>query len=201
MRLHDLKMSSNAKRVRVTAFELNLPLELVPVNPQAGENRRPEYLGKNPMGKVPTFEDGDFVLWESLAIMEYLCSKAPGQTLLPADARAHAEVQRWLFFSSQHIQPWQGVVGSETWLKPMRGEPTNEGALEYARTELKRFLPVLDEQLANRESLTGAFSLADIGVGCTLERLVTLKYDLSGYKNVVRWIERLQQRPAWQKAA
>lgn len=88
MRLHDLKMSSNAKRVRVTAFELNLPLELVPVNPQAGENRRPEYLGKNPMGKVPTFEDGDFVLWESLAIMEYLCSKAPGQTLLPADARA-----------------------------------------------------------------------------------------------------------------
>ncbi len=201
MKLHDLKPSSNAKRVRITALELALPLELSPVNPAQGDNRRPDYLGKNPMGKVPTLEDGDFVLWESLAIMGYLCSKVPGQTLLPTEPRAHADVQRWLFFGATHVQPWIGVYGMETSMKPQRGEPTNEGALSQAKADLARFLPVLEERLGASEYLTGAFSLADIGVGCSVERLASLKFDLSAYPNIGRWLQRLQQRPAWQKAA
>ncbi len=58
----------------------------------------------NPNTKVPVLVDGDFVLWESSAINAYLCSKAPGQMLLPTDPRELAEVNRWLLWTTAHSE-------------------------------------------------------------------------------------------------
>src|SRR6202163_5125840 len=91
IKLYDSKISPYARKVRLAAAELEIPLEKIPLDFQKGEPQKPEYRAMNPNGKVPTIDDDGFVLWESIAILKYLAGKKPG--LLPADARgvAHAD--------------------------------------------------------------------------------------------------------------
>src|SRR5215467_3835916 len=104
MDLYTSQISPNGKRVRIAAAELGVPLDLKNLNFQAEENRTPQYLALNPMGKIPTLTDGDLSLWESAAIMCYLAQQKDG-ALYPKDARGSAETLRWLFFCSCHIDP------------------------------------------------------------------------------------------------
>ncbi|UUZ46755.1 glutathione S-transferase family protein [Massilia sp. B-10] len=85
MRLYHNPLSSNARRVLLTAQLLGIELELVEVNFK-DENDRRRLLEINPNGKLPVLQDGDFTLWESCAIMQYLCDNAPDQELYPLDA-------------------------------------------------------------------------------------------------------------------
>src|SRR5678815_5249851 len=95
MKLHYGTLSSSSRRVTIVASILGIPLELHPVDLR-DKAARAALERKNPNSKIPVLEDGDFVLWESNAIMQYLCEKTPGQTLLPSEVRARADVQRWL---------------------------------------------------------------------------------------------------------
>jgi glutathione S-transferase len=201
MRLYQIPVSSNCKKVRVCAAELGTPLELVNLNVAAGANKAPDYLALNPMGKVPTLVDGDFVLFESAAICAYLCSKVPGQTLWPQEPRAQAEVLRWLLWGSWHVLPWAGAIVIERVIRPRQGQPVNEAAVAYALAELDRFVPVLDARLAEQEFAAGAFSVADIALGCGIERVAVAKLDLAPWPRVAAWLQRLQARDSWKRAA
>ena len=105
MRLYYHPLSSNSRRVLLTAHHLGLDLELVVVNLTGGEHKTPEYLRLNPNGRVPTLVDGGFELWESHAIMQYLADKSPEQDIYPKDVSARADVNRWLFWSAYHFAP------------------------------------------------------------------------------------------------
>jgi glutathione S-transferase len=70
MRLYHHPFSSNSRRAILAAIQLDVPVELVLVDLKNGEQRKPEFLRLNPNGKVPVLVDGDFVLWESHAIMQ-----------------------------------------------------------------------------------------------------------------------------------
>jgi len=96
--LYDMKDSPHARKVRLLAAELGVPLELVPCDPRAGETREPDFLAMNPNGRVPTLVDGDFVLWESLAILKYLAAKQPERGLGGSNARESALIDQWLFW-------------------------------------------------------------------------------------------------------
>jgi glutathione S-transferase len=196
MKLFDLAASPNCRKVRVIARELALPLEIVPID--LAETRRPDYLAHNPSGKVPTFVDDDgFVLWESGAILVHLAEKKPAAGLLPADAHARADVMRWLFFAATHIQPWLSVLGQERILKARSGQAPDEALLAVAERELARFLPIVEGRLADRGYLAGPYSIADIAVGCGLERCELRGLQLTPYPRLVAWRERLRARPAW----
>jgi glutathione S-transferase len=94
MRLFHSPLSSNARRVLITLHHLGLAVEMINVDLlDQGDRRRLAEL--NPNGKVPVLQDGDFVLWESCAIMQYLADLTPHQTLYPQDPRARADVNRW----------------------------------------------------------------------------------------------------------
>jgi glutathione S-transferase len=73
--LYDMHDSPHARKVRLLVAELGLPLETIARNPRKGETRSPDYLAKNPNGRVPVLEEDGFVLWESLAILRYLAAK------------------------------------------------------------------------------------------------------------------------------
>jgi glutathione S-transferase len=86
MKLYMNRMS-NVRRVRLTAAVLGIELEEIPLDFAKGEHKTPEYLAVNPNGSVPTLVDGDFVLSESRAIMQYLASKQPDSGLLRSDPK------------------------------------------------------------------------------------------------------------------
>ena len=88
--------SSNVKKVMWLADELKLAAERIDAGRQYGVVDTPAYKALNPNSKVPTIEDGDFVLWESNSIMRYLCMKYGGEALYPVDAATRADIDRWL---------------------------------------------------------------------------------------------------------
>jgi glutathione S-transferase len=75
--LYDIRESPHGRKVRLLAAALGLPLRMVPTDPRTGETRSPDFLAKNPNGRVPTLEEGGFILWESSAILKYLAAKRP----------------------------------------------------------------------------------------------------------------------------
>jgi len=105
MRLYFHPLSSNSRRVTMTAQQLGLELDLIVIDLLKSEHSDPEFLKFNPNGKVPLLEDGGFYLWESHAIMQYLADRCPGQDLYPREVRARADVNRWLFWSAYHFTP------------------------------------------------------------------------------------------------
>jgi len=167
MKLFDVRMSPNCRKVRILARELGLALETVAVS--LSDARAGAHLAANPLGKVPTLvEDDGFTLWESGAILLYLAERA-GSALLPEDARARADMHRWLFFAATHVQPWMSVLGQERIIKPRRGGTPDPVLCAYAERELARFLPILDERVSERAFLVGPYTVADIAVGAGLE--------------------------------
>lgn len=92
------------RRVLALVKHLGIEAEFIEMDLMAGALRRPEYAAINPNMKVPTLVDGDYHLWESSAIMAYLCVKA-GSDMWPADTREQIEVLRWLSWNDCHWAP------------------------------------------------------------------------------------------------
>jgi glutathione S-transferase len=203
MRLFHHPMSANARRARMTAVALGLPIELVLVDLAKGEQRAPEYLKKNPNGVVPTLEDGDFVLTESHAIMQYLCDKTPGQTLYPAGAAERADVNRWLFWNAHHFTPAVSVLNWENLVKPMIGLGAAD-PVEVARgtAGVTRYAGVLDGHLEGKQWIAqDKLTLADLAIAASLQTLVPAKLPVTSCKNVLAWFERMQGTEAWKATA
>src|SRR5688572_24506838 len=118
MKLYIHPMPSNARRARLVALHLGLTPEQITVDLATGKQKSPEYLALNPNGKVPTLVDGDTIIWESLAIAQYLCEKTPGQTLYATnDLATRTQQNKWLFWTANHWSPACGTLVYERMLK------------------------------------------------------------------------------------
>jgi maleylpyruvate isomerase len=105
MKLWGYFRSSAAFRVRIALALKGLPVEHAFVHLRRNEQRAPDYLAKNPLGLVPTFEDGPVVLTQSLAICEYLDEMHPAQPFLPADPVGRARVRSLAYTIACDIHP------------------------------------------------------------------------------------------------
>jgi glutathione S-transferase len=200
MELYYGRMSGNSARVALALAEAKAQYTPHLLDTQRGENRAPEYLGINPMGKIPALRDGALRLWESNAINWYVAEKLPQAGLLPRSLEERVSVQRWLFFQTGHVSPAcvplfraTNARVQEFW--KTTGDPQ---AAEAARKELARYLPVLEEALQGREWLEGAFSLADVAYVPHLALIEEGGFDFSPWPRVRDWLSRLVARPAWQ---
>lgn len=209
MKLYYFPLSSNARRAVMTAKLLKAPVELVLLNLAEGAHKKPDYLALNPNGKVPTLVDpgaspsgdGDFVLWESWAIMKYLCEKTPGNTLYPTELRARTDVDRWMFWAAAHFTPAIATLNYENMLKKMFGwgEP-NPAFIEKAEADLKTFAAVLDKHLEGRTWICGnGISLADVAIACPLMSTVPAKLPVTGFSHLQAWFARVQALDAWKE--
>jgi glutathione S-transferase len=198
MHLYYNPISSNARRVTMVADHLGIKLDLVEINlANAGDRRRLAEVNEN--SKIPVLMDEDFVLWESCAIMQYLADCAPGQTIYPEDPIARANVNRWMFWASQHFATAIGVIVWENlWKKLVTGVDTDPVELARGQRDLARFAPVLDAQLAGRKWLCGdAVTLADYATAAPLMYMERARLPLEQYENVMAWFGRVQELPAW----
>ncbi|MES2074878.1 MAG: glutathione S-transferase family protein [Pseudomonadota bacterium] len=200
MRLYHHPVSSNARRVLMTAIALDFPLELTEMSLMSEADRR-RLVELNPNSKIPVLQDGDFVLWESCAIMQYLADKTPGQTLYPQDLRTRADINRWMFWACQHFAPALSVLTWERIWKGMVGVgPADPVELARGEQDIAEYATVLDGHLAQRQWIIGdALSLADFAVAAPLMYLEQAKLPLAEYANIMAWFGRVQQLDAWKK--
>lgn len=199
IKLYDAKISPYARKVRLIAAELGIPLEKIPLDFSKGEFHSPQYLTKNPNGKVPTIDDDGFVLWESIAILKYLAEKKPG--LLPTDAKGRAKADQWMFWWATHPEPALELLLYELIIKPYIGKPGKDAAImAEAHERLDHYLPVLEQQLAGKDYVLGKLSIVDFAIAPRLEIAPKVtKVDLSKYPNITAWLERLRTKPYWKE--
>ena len=202
MILHIVPGSPNSRRVLATLLHLGLEVEIRHWNLFKGELRTPEYLAINPNAKAPTLVDGDFHLWESAAIMQYLAEKAGETSLFPRDSRTRADITRW--------QCWQGLYFNAALLslafefvaKPRNnGGPTDQTAVAQANATLARFAPVLENHLAGRNYLVGdQLTLADYSLAVFEPYVELVHFDFSPYPNILRYADRMRGQEHWARS-
>ncbi len=203
MRLYHHPMSANARRAVMTAVQLGTDVDLVVVDLAKGEQRAPEYLKKNPNGKVPLLDDDGFLLWESHAIMQYLADKTPGQTLYPTEVRPRADVNRWLFWSAHHFMPSISILNWENFVKPLLGQGAADPAM-VARGELlvKENAAVLDAHLAGKKWVAqDRLTLADLALASPLLSIAPAKLPVNGFAHLMTWFRRVEELPAWKQTS
>lgn len=199
MKLYYHPASPNGRRAILTLRHLELEAEEILIDFARGDLATPEYKKLNPNQKIPTLVDGDFVLWESNAIMQYLASKKPETGLLPRDERARADVLRWQCWNMNHFAQTVGTFNWQNVLKAMFGGGEPEAAkLAQAEQELTRFGGVLEQQLASRRYVTGdQLTIADLSIASTLMYRKPARVPLEPFPNVRRFIESIEALDAW----
>jgi glutathione S-transferase len=197
LKLHGFQMSPNTRRALFGLEEHGEAYELVPVDLMSGEQKSPAYLALNPTGRVPTLVDGDLVLWESNAILEYLAARRPEKKLGPQSPSEVGEVARWMFMNAAHLSPNVARIFAHTIRLPE--DQRIPRLVDEARGEVDRSLKAVAGRLEGREYLVDRFSIADIAVAPTLGAAPMLGIDLARYPAVDAWMKRVTARPAWQK--
>lgn len=200
MKLYSSNVSSNSRRVRLTAAVLGAPLEIIEVD--LANRDRSALLAVNPNSKVPVLIDGDLTLWESNAITIYLCDRTPGQTLLPNDLRAKAEVLRWLFWNTAHLQIAVSGLNFERMVKGLMGlGGPDANAVAHHERLFNQFAKVVDDHLAKHTWLANdTLSLADLSVAATMNA-PTAKLPIDPYRNLQGLLARIHDRPEWAATA
>jgi glutathione S-transferase len=201
MKLYINPMSPNVRRVRVTAAVLGLKLDEQRLDFTQGEHKTPEYLALNPNGAVPTLVDGDHVLTESRAIMQYLASQHPESGLLPRDEAARADVTRWQFWDAAHFSPALGTFTFQKIIKPLMGlGAPDQSKLDEALLNIRRFGAVLDQHLRRQQYLVGsALTVADLTVACSLMYARRTDVPLADFPSLTSWFSRITDLPAWKQ--
>ncbi|HWM69544.1 MAG TPA: glutathione S-transferase family protein [Steroidobacteraceae bacterium] len=169
MILHTVPGSPNGRKVQAVISHLGLAVEIRNHDLFKGELRLPGYLALNANAKAPTLVDGDFTLWETTAIMQYLCERAGDTLLFPRNPRIRADITRWQCWEGLYFNAALGTLAFETVAKAKRNVgPPDAVLIEQARASLSRYAPVLNEHLAGREYLVDErLTLADYSLSCT----------------------------------
>ena len=197
--LHGFPMSPNTRRALFGLEEHGEAYELVPVDLMSGQQKSAAYLALNPTGRVPTLVDGDLVLWESNAILEYLAARRPEKKLGARSPGEVGEVARWMFMNAAHLSPNVARIFAHTIRLPE--DQRLPRLVDEARAEVDRSLKAMAGRLEGRDFLVDHFSIADVAVAPTLSAAPMLGIDLARYPAVDAWMKRVTGRPAWQKIA
>jgi glutathione S-transferase len=175
--------------------ELQIPFELVDMPFDLSVMRSADYLAVHPLGRVPCLVDGDFSLFESGAIAEYLCERHPESALgrLAGNPERYDWLQ-WIHYSETMAVHAAALVQQRFFIAAADRSPVI-AKLETRR--LEKAVQVLEPRLLNRDYLLrSGFSAADIGVGYSLH-LADRLIDLAKFPSVTRYLERLRMRSAF----
>lgn len=206
MQLYRFPPSPNSLRCQAVANDLGIELDLITVKLPEGEQLREEFVRLNPNHKIPTLVHGDFVLWESTAIIQYLAALAAEnsgtQKLVPASIRDQARMQQWLAWNLAHWAPALGTLVFEHLVKAITGGgAADPGEVAVAEENFHRFAAVLDGHLRGRKTLVGEdLSLADHAVGSFLIYEKAGRFPMDDYGEIQRWWAPIQGGEAWQRA-
>ncbi len=194
IRLWGRVSSINVRKVLWTLQEAGVPFERTDAGLAHGVVNDPDYVAKNPNRLVPLLEDGDFVLWESNAIVRYLCARyAPA--CYPQDLQARFDAERWMDWQQTTLNR----AGSPAFLQLVRTPPAQRQThvIDASRAAMAPLIALLDAHLARRPWMSGsAFGMADIPVACDIHRWWNLPQPTPQAPHLQRWLDAVLARPA-----
>ena len=193
LKIYGSDLSAPCNKVRFAANALGLKYEYIRVNLREGEHQKPEFLKLNPVGKIPVIDDDGFYLFESNAIIRYLCEKN-NSPFYPKGLKERAIVEQWLDFGSMHVGVALSKVVYNRVFAPIRKIAVDENSIKEGLSFLDRFLPVVDNQLGKNPYLAGKIlTIADFNLLALLDPSEIADIDLSKYKNLTAWRGKLKQ--------
>ncbi len=190
--------SINVQKVLWVLDELKQPYQRIDAGMAFGVVNEPAYKKMNPNSRVPTIDDGGFVLWESNAIVRYLAAKHAGGSLWPADLKVRADADRWMDWATSTIQP---LITPVFWgLIRTPAEKRDMAKINADAEKIPPAFQVLEQCLEGRQYVAGAsFTMGDIPIGAFVYRWSALEIKRPAMKNIEAYYKRLQERPAFKK--
>ena len=194
MKIYGDLQSGNCYKVKLLCALLDIEHEWIEVDILAGETQKPEFLQKNPNGKIPLLElsDGRY-LSESNAILNFL---AAGSDLLPKNDFDLAKVQQWQFFEQYSHEPYIAVA---RFIAKYLGLPEERRAdYESKQAGGYKALSVMEEQLQKSKYLTGDnLTTADISLYGYTHVAEEGGFDLTKYPAIQSWLDRIASEPKY----
>ncbi len=191
---------SQSERIVWLCEELGLPYELKHYDRDAvSKLSPPELRALHPLGAAPVITEGGLLLAESGAIVDYILAKyGEGRLALGPDHPDFATYLYWLHFANGNLQP---NMGRNMILRRLE-LPADNAILLSTRERLERVLTLLETRLGEAAYLAGAeFTAADIMTVFSLTTMrIFMPLDLSPYPNILAYLQRIGQRPAYQRA-
>ncbi len=195
MKLYHIPISTNSSRVWVALIEKNLPFELVTIYLD-GDHLEPEFVAMNPFHRVPVLVDGDFTVFESLAILDYLEAKYPEPAMLPKDPKDLAVVKMVELVTVNELGPALYPLSSERMGWGIPEAQVIEKAKEKVDTVLTFFEGLLDDRpFFGSNTVT----YADCVAGTIVPLLSWVDVSIEGYPKIQAWCDRLMSRPSFQQ--
>jgi glutathione S-transferase len=200
MKLYHHPFSPNCQKVVALAHEVGVPLELSTVELFKGEARTPAMRAKNPNGKLPILEDGDFVLWESTAMLAYIAAKAQRADLAPTTPRERAEVDRWTAWAGAHFGPAIRKVAFERIVKKLMGlGAPDEAVVKAGIEEFAATASVLEQSLGTKEYVCGPLTIADFNLAPYAALTASCGLDFGPYPKAKAWLGRMVARESMKR--
>jgi glutathione S-transferase len=190
--VYGMKASGNCYKLQLLLDQLGRPYRWVETDSVNGATRTPEFLAKNPNGKVPLLELADGrLLPESDAILCYL---AEGSAFLPSGAWQRAQVLQWLFFEQYSHEPYVAVARFiARWLP---ADHPRQADLPKLRERGHQALAVMEQQLAKQDFLAPCgYSIADIALYAYTHCAGDGGFQLSVFPNIRAWLDRVRAQP------
>lgn len=183
MLLHSFFVTPNNRKVEAFIKHFDLDVEIHQVNFRERETQTDEFYAMNPMRKVPVLVDGDFVVWESNAILTYLATVFPETNMLPADPQGRADVDRWLHWQSCHLLPAMGALKASD---------------EKDFDAVNLLIGVLDDHMKGRamqdqEFVCGDLTVVDFAIAAYTLTKLGRKMDYSDLPHAAAWRDRVSQ--------
>ena len=185
----------NGWKITIFFEETEVPYRIVPVNIGKGEQFTPEFLKISPNNRMPAIVDPDgpdgqpISIFESGAILVYLGEKTG--KFFPQETKKKYDVLQWLFWQMAGIGPMYGQMGHFVRYAPDK----IPYAIDRYTNESLRLAKVLDTQLAGREFVAGEYSIADMAIFPWV-RFPQMREQIAHLKNLCRWIDTIEARPA-----
>lgn len=186
--------SGNCYKIKLMLNLLGIEYQWVAVDILNGETQTPEFLAKNPNGKIPVLELEDGTcLWESNAILNFL---ADGSAYLPSEPRLRTQVLQWQFFEQYSHEPCIAVA---RFIQFYLGLPEERLAEYHAMQKAGyRALAVMEQQLKRTPFLVGeTFSIADIALYAYTHVAYQGGFDLAPYPAIQQWLDRVAEQPGY----
>ncbi|WP_215608880.1 glutathione S-transferase family protein [Leptothoe spongobia] len=191
-KLYGYPQSGNCYKVQLLLHQLAIPFEWVSVDLLTGEQHTPEYLAKNPAGKLPLLEiQPGQTLPESNAILYYL---SQGTNFLPTDLYQQAQVLQWMFFEQYSHTP--NVAIARYIVRFLGNPPDHQASLAMKQTAGYAALDVMEQHLQTRTFFVGEhYTIADISLYAYTHVADEGDFDLSNYPAINGWLNRVKSQP------